>query len=127
MKLAGFWLRAVAHLIDDVLLGAGVGMLLLVGVRLPAAIALVVLLFAWIYFAGMESSRHQATLGKMALRLHVTDLQGRPLSFGRATGRYFAKLITGLIPLGVGYAMAGFTEKKQALHDMIAGSLVVRP
>jgi uncharacterized RDD family membrane protein YckC len=127
MKLAGFWLRAGAHLIDDVLLGVGVGILLVFGVRFPAAIALTVFLLAWIYNATMESSRHQGTLGKMALGLTVTNPQGRPISFGRASGRYFAKFITGLIPLGVGYAMAGFTEKKQALHDMIAGSLVVRP
>jgi uncharacterized RDD family membrane protein YckC len=74
----------------------------------------------------MESSRHQGTLGKMALGLIVTDSQGRPIGFAHATGRYFAKIITGLIPLGIGYAMAGFTEKKQALHDMIAGCLVLR-
>jgi uncharacterized RDD family membrane protein YckC len=80
----------------------------------------------WIYNASMESSIHQGTLGKMALGLIVTDSQGRPIGFGHATGRYFAKIITGLIPLGIGYAMAGFTEKKQALHDMIAGCLVLR-
>jgi uncharacterized RDD family membrane protein YckC len=74
----------------------------------------------------MESSRHQGTLGKMTLGLIVTDLQGRPIGFAVASGRYFAKIITGLIPLGIGYAMAGFTEKKQALHDMIASCLVLR-
>jgi uncharacterized RDD family membrane protein YckC len=74
----------------------------------------------------MESSVHQGTLGKMALGLTVTDMQGRRVSFGRATGRYFAKMITGMIPLAIGYIMAGFTEKKQALHDMIASCLVLR-
>jgi uncharacterized RDD family membrane protein YckC len=74
----------------------------------------------------MESSSYQGTLGKMALGLTVTDLEGRQISFGRATGRYFSKIITGFIPLGIGYAMAGFTEKKQALHDIIAGCLVLR-
>jgi uncharacterized RDD family membrane protein YckC len=150
---AGFWLRVVAHLIDDVLLGIGIGILVLLGVaivgvgslrsaaeamngenpEIPAAlisaiifVALAALLLAWIYNAGMESSRHQATLGKMALGLFVTDLQGRPIGFAHASGRYFAKIITGLIPLGIGYAMAGFTEKKQALHDMIASCLVLR-
>ena len=86
----------------------------------------VILLLAWIYEAGMEGSKHQATLGKMALGLFVTDLQGRPLSFAHASGRFFAGAITRLIPFGIGYALAGFTEKKQALHDMIASCLVLR-
>jgi uncharacterized RDD family membrane protein YckC len=150
---AGFWLRLVAHLIDDVLLGIGIGVFVLIAVamvgvgslrtmfegmngedpRIPAAmisaillVGLASLLLGWIYNAGMESSRHQGTLGKMALGLFVTDLEGRPIGFGHASGRYFAKIITGLIPLGIGYAMAGFTEKKQALHDMIASCLVLR-
>jgi|ERR1700722_7043754 len=150
---AGFWLRVVAHLIDDLLLGIGFGILVLIAVaivgvgslrtmiegmngedpQIPAAmisaiifVGLASMLLVWIYNAGMESSRHQGTLGKMALGLIVTDSQGRPIGFGHATGRYFAKLITGLIPFGIGYAMAGFTEKKQALHDMIAGCLVLR-
>ena len=79
----------------------------------------------WIYEATMESSSKQATVGKMALRLKVTDLEGRRISFARATGRHFAKIISGLILL-IGYIMAGFTERKQALHDMIAGTLVQR-
>jgi uncharacterized RDD family membrane protein YckC len=55
----------------------------------------------------------------------VTDLEGRRIGFGRATGRYFAKILSSLT-LFIGYLMAGFTEKKQALHDMIAGTLVLR-
>jgi uncharacterized RDD family membrane protein YckC len=84
------------------------------------------LVASWLYYAGMESSAHQGTLGKMALGLVVTDMEGRPVSFARATGRFFSRLITRLIPLAIGYIMAGFTEKKQALHDMIAGCLVLR-
>ncbi|MGC1597749.1 MAG: RDD family protein, partial [Candidatus Acidiferrales bacterium] len=79
-----------------------------------------------LYYAWMESSQYQGTLGKMALGLTVTDLQGRRVTFARASGRFFAKIITGLIPLAIGYIMAGFTEKKQALHDMIASCLVLR-
>jgi len=79
----------------------------------------------WLYFALMESSSWQATLGKKALNLQVTDLEGRRISFGRATGRFFGKIISGAI-LYIGYIMAGFTERKQALHDMIAGCLVLR-
>jgi uncharacterized RDD family membrane protein YckC len=81
---------------------------------------------AWLYFALMESSVHQGTLGKIALGLFVTDLQGRRVSFARATGRFFSKIITGLIPFFIGYIMASFTEKRQALHDMIAGCLVLK-
>ena len=79
----------------------------------------------WLYFSLMESSSWQATLGKKALGLYVTDLEGNRITFARATGRYFAKLISSLTLL-IGYIMAGFTEKKQALHDMIAGCLVMR-
>jgi len=81
---------------------------------------------SWLYFALMESSAHQGTLGKIVLGLFVTDLQGRRVSFARATGRFFSKIITGLIPFFIGYIMAGFTEKRQALHDMIAGCLVLK-
>ncbi len=150
---AGFWLRVVAHLIDDLLLGIGIGILVLLGVamvgidtirsmaesmkgddfQMPGSlisaiifVSIASIVMVWLYNAAMESSKHQGTLGKMALGLIVTDLQGRPIGFGHATGRYFAKIITGLIPFGIGYAMAGFTEKKQALHDMIAGCLVLR-
>jgi uncharacterized RDD family membrane protein YckC len=79
----------------------------------------------WLYYALLESSAWQATLGKKALGLEVTDMEGRRISFGRATGRFFAKIISALI-LWIGFIMAGFTEKKQALHDMIAGTLVIR-
>lgn len=79
---------------------------------------------SWLYFALMESSAKQATVGKMALSIIVTDVNGNRLTFGRASGRYFGKIISGLI-LYIGFIMAAFTEKKQALHDMIAGSLVV--
>lgn len=84
------------------------------------------LVVSWLYFAGMESSEHQGTLGKLALGLVVTDMNGQRVSFGRASGRFFSKMITGLVPLMLGYIMAGFTEKKQALHDMIASCLVLR-
>lgn len=81
--------------------------------------------FSWLYFAGMESFALQATLGKLALGVKVTDLQGQRVSFLRATGRYFAHIVTALT-LGIGYAMVVFTRKRQALHDMIAGTLVVK-
>jgi len=98
-----------------------------VGVRLVILIIRGVFsaLVSWIYEAALESSSYQATLGKMALGLKVTDLAGNRISFARATGRHFAKYVSGMI-FFIGYIMAGFTERKQALHDMIAGTLVRR-
>ena len=87
---------------------------------------LVVIAANWLYFAYMESSERQGTIGKIVMNLRVTDANGNRLSFGHATGRYFAKIVTGLVPLAIGWIMAGFTEKKQALHDFIAGTLVYR-
>jgi len=78
----------------------------------------------WLYFALMEASSNQGTLGKMAMGIKVTDAMGYPVTFGRATGRYFGKILSGAI-LMIGYIMAAFTERKQALHDMMAGTLVL--
>jgi uncharacterized RDD family membrane protein YckC len=77
------------------------------------------------YFAVLESSPWQATLGKIATGLLVSDIEGRRLTLGRATGRTLAKFASSLT-LGVGYALCGFTKRKQALHDMIARCLVLR-
>jgi uncharacterized RDD family membrane protein YckC len=151
---AGFWLRFVAAIIDGLILlavrkilflpfgirtGMGMGMggifrggrqpqdlsALMPMLGLMFRIAIISALIQWLYFSLMESSVWQATLGKKALGLTVTDLAGRRISFGRATGRYFAKILSTLT-IGIGYLMAGFTAKKQALHDMIAGTLVLR-
>jgi uncharacterized RDD family membrane protein YckC len=79
----------------------------------------------WLYFALMESSKWQATLGKLALGLRVTGLAGRRIGFGRASGRFFAKMVSALT-LGIGYVIQVFTARRQALHDLIAGTLIVR-
>jgi uncharacterized RDD family membrane protein YckC len=73
----------------------------------------------------MESSSWQATLGKKILGLRVTDLAGNRITFARASGRFFGKILSGMI-LGIGFLMAGFTARKQALHDILAGCLVLR-
>lgn len=78
----------------------------------------------WIYESWMLSSEWQATVGKRVLGMVVTGLDGSRISFARATGRHFAKYISTLI-LFIGFIMAAFTAKKQALHDMIAETLVV--
>jgi uncharacterized RDD family membrane protein YckC len=148
---AGFWMRFLAYIIDAIILGIASFIILIplfgiVGVTaasnaedlqsggggLIAALVgtyllTVVLITAasWLYYALMESSAKQATLGKLALSLRVTDMAGNRISFGRATGRYFGKIVSGFI-LMIGYIMAGFTQQKQALHDIMAGTLVVR-
>jgi uncharacterized RDD family membrane protein YckC len=151
---AGFWLRFVAFLIDGVvalvafvilliplfiLTGAGavlskigsdedisdnVGSTLVIGFIL--GFIGIILVVSWLYYALSESSSWQATPGKKMLNLKVTDMSGQPISFGRASGRYFGKIISGKMTIYIGYMLAGFTEKKQALHDMIASCLVLR-
>ncbi len=82
---------------------------------------------AWLYYALLESSDAQATLGKMACRFRVTDLQGRRISFLRASGRHFGKLVS-VMTLGVGYLMCAFTRRRQCLHDIMAECLMyIRP
>lgn len=156
VQYAGFWLRVVAYIIDGIVVGLvflalfipfafTTGLAALAG-RVHAGddprdiggalgpvfflgfftIVSLAFLGAWLYHAKMESSAWQATLGKKVLNLRVTDMAGARVSFGKATGRHFAKIITGLIPLGIGFAMAGLTEKRQALHDMLANCLVLR-
>jgi len=83
-----------------------------------------IILIKWLYFSLMESSTRQATLGKMALGIKVVGMNGERISFGKATGRYFGKIISGLI-LYIGFMMAGWTVRKQALHDIMAGCLVI--
>ena len=90
----------------------------------PLAIGLTIFV-VWLYYAFFEASAWQATPGKRILNLYVTDVHGRPITFARATLRYFGKMISGLTFM-VGYVVAGFTEKKQALHDIIANTLVMR-
>ena len=128
---AGFWRRAGAYLIDYVIWTVLGFVFVVLAVMVGASdnsIGALYLAFAffgyWLYKAVLESGPHQATWGKRAVGIQVTDLQGRRISFGRATGRYFATILSGLT-LGVGYVMVAFTARKQALHDMVAGTLVV--
>ena len=80
---------------------------------------------SWLYFSLMESSPRGATVGKMVVGLRVVDEQGQRISFLRATGRFFAKIISALILL-IGYLMVAFTDRKRGLHDIMAGTLVVK-
>ena len=85
---------------------------------------LIDIVLIWFYYAGFESSKYQASLGKIIIGIYVTDIEGKRLSFGQATIRHFSKYVSTLI-LFVGYLMAGVTPKKQALHDMMAKTLVL--
>ena len=134
---SGFWRRVAASLIDSVILGV-VGAIL--GIVLGVAMVsggtddtevveltgnVVGIFLGWLYYALMESSSKQATIGKMVMGIKVTDLEGNQISFARASGRHFGKIISSLI-LAIGYLMMLWTEKKQTLHDMMAGCLVVK-
>lgn len=125
MIYAGFWKRVVALFADSVILiilSIPVALVSLVESLMLISYIFSVLLY-WLYFSLFESSRWMASPGKKLLGIKVTDLSGNRISFGRATGRYFAKFFSAII-LFIGYLMAAFTSKKQALHDLIADTLV---
>ena len=130
MEYSGFWRRFVAYVIDNILLSVIFWLLVLVlgGIAGDGGVigAYTLGAIVWLgYYAAMESSTSQATVGKMALGIQVTDLEGNRISFGKALGRNLAKILSALI-FYIGFIMAAFTAKKQALHDMIAGTLVVK-
>ncbi|MCL6712624.1 RDD family protein [Pseudomonas sp. R2.Fl] len=139
---AGFWKRTAAYTIDSFLLTiittvistvTGLAMLPLVMADATQPLLVLVLQVASYlvqivvmagYFAWFHASPHQATPGKMAVGIKVVDRQGAPISFWRAIGRFFATFVSTLL-LMAGYLMAAFTGRKQALHDLICGTLVV--
>ena len=142
---AGFGRRFAAFVIDTILLCIGV-VILFVLVQLFVIFGLVssgqqltdesyvgtllvlsgiLIVLVWLYYAGLESSVWQATIGKVLMRLVVTDLYGRRIAFGRATGRYWSKILSALI-LFAGFWMIPLTQRKQGLHDLIASTLVGR-
>ncbi len=146
VRYGGFWIRVVAFIIDAIIVravatpialafglsGGMAGMMsgvpysgLMFHLVGGGVLFLVVVAGSWLYEAFMLSSPYQATLGKMIFGMKVTDLYGNRISFARATGRHFAKWLSGLM-LCIGYIMVGFTERKQGLHDMVAGTLVRR-
>lgn len=143
MPYAGFWIRVGAYIIDAIVVGvvgaviggifgAGMGTAASAGADPDAVFTggsmllnLISLLVGVAYFAGLESSSWQATLGKKALGLVVTDLNGNRISLAKAIGRYFAKILSAIILL-IGFIMVAFTDKKQGLHDMLAGTLVLK-
>ena len=136
---AGFWRRLIAYAIDSLIIGVP---LMVIGrmfgwVTLEQTansaeayttsdgFTLFAGVVATLYFVLMESSDKQATFGKSVFGLRVTNMQGGRISLGQAFIRYFGKFLS-VITLYIGFMMAGWTEKKQALHDKLAGTLVVR-
>jgi uncharacterized RDD family membrane protein YckC len=147
----GFWIRLLAHFIDHIVLSIVAAPLYFVLV-FPAIIRifneaqqnaepspdmifailggmstflLIVVAGNWLYDALLTSSSWQGTIGKRVLRLKVVDEQGNRIGFGRATGRFFSKIISGMI-LYIGFIMVAFTDRKRGLHDMIAGTVVMK-
>lgn len=130
---AGFGSRLVALLIDSLLFSFAGAILnltfsfsLLSEEQIFSNSRIVVsLLVMWIYWAGMESSAQQATLGKRVMNIRVTREDGGRLTFWQASLRFFGKLLSGAI-LYIGFIMAAFTKKSQGLHDLIAGTVVIK-
>ncbi|WHY87908.1 RDD family protein [Neobacillus novalis] len=154
VKYGGFWMRFAAYLLDSVIISIPLTILMIVIMVFglgtmdvftdPAAVengditnqqaislllltllmVLIGVVVSTVYYAGMHASKWQATVGKKLLKLKVTDLQGNRISFWRAFGRLLAmSFLSGIFYIG--YIMAAFTEKKQSLHDLIAGTVVV--
>ena len=139
LRPAGFLLRAVAFLIDMGLLWL-VAWLVTIPLDVPfisatpadiatanvlLTLVAVMVFVSWLYFAGMEASGMQATVGKASMGIYVTDLRGMRASFARTTIRHWAKIVSTLIVF-IGYLMAIVTPRRQALHDMLAGCLVLK-
>lgn len=136
-RYAGFWIRVLAYIIDAILIWIVVAIVAYLAIGPSAidgsaapssgrsAITLILLVVEWLYFAGLESSAWRGTVGKKACGLIVADLEGNRISFLRATGRFFAKIISAFILL-IGFLMVGWTHRKQGLHDKIAGTVVLR-
>lgn len=122
LAYGGFWIRVGASLIDSLILILPTFVL---ESSLGAVGSVLNIVVSWLYFALMESSASQATLGKLVCGLAVTDIHGRRISFGRATGRYFAKILS-VLTLGIGFLMVAFMPQKQGLHDVVADTLVIR-
>lgn len=144
VEYAGFWLRFLAGAVDVALEAVGALLITLaidLGLRhfghtfgidrwdakVFAGFAYIPILAvgSWLYCAFMESSSWRATVGKRLLGLQVMDTEGRRISFSQATVRHFMKFLS-LFCLMIGFLMAGWTKRRQALHDIPTDCLVIR-
>lgn len=143
-RYGGFWVRVAASIIDGIIITVPMSVLFIIYSFITApeegtatdeemvtmllgytVIYIIALVGIALYYILTTASKMQGTVGKKIMGLKVVDLNGNRLTFGRATGRYFATILSGMI-FNIGYLMAAFTEKKQTLHDMIASTLVVK-
>jgi uncharacterized RDD family membrane protein YckC len=124
----GFWIRFLAYIVDGLIVGIAffliVMLLTLMGLELisPELIYFALLILYWAF---MQASPRQATYGKSLVGLKVTGYAGERISFARALAREAAKILSTLTLL-IGFIIAGFTKRKQSLHDFIASTYVVR-
>src|SRR5215813_3743212 len=140
---AGFWIRFLAYVVDGFILllaltvigGVIFGLVIALGgsdseVAIGVGIVFAFIVYfvvGWLYEALLTSGPHGATFGKQAVGVRIVRADGTPMSFGRATGRHFLKmLVTPMVPLAIGYLLAGFTSGKRALHDFMADTLVIK-
>ena len=138
---ASFGQRLVAYILDNLIISVPLGciMIFVFGAGVAIAeelgsegiISLLVLLIqfvwlgvSWLYFSLFQSGPKMATPGKMAMGIVVTNISGKRITWANATGRFFAKILSGMA-FCIGYILAAFTEKKQALHDILAGTIVL--
>ncbi|HTY77766.1 MAG TPA: RDD family protein [Candidatus Bathyarchaeia archaeon] len=130
---AGFWIRVVAYTIDRFVFFAGLGVLFIVGGAASGGMGGIAERTTANFFGTLLDVAYGIvfhwlwgqTPGKMALRIKVVSMDGGPLSLGQATGRYFATFLSAII-LCIGFIMAGIRTDKRALHDLLAGTRVVR-
>lgn len=121
---SGFFRRFVASIIDVfVIILFIVFIQFILGIMDGFSFKIVIFLMIWSYFAFQESSSRKGTVGKQAMNLIVTDLDGNKISFMQATKRFLGKFLAA-IPFFTGFLMIFFTKKKQALHDILAKTLV---
>jgi uncharacterized RDD family membrane protein YckC len=123
---SGFWKRFAAFVIDGTLLNVLFILIKLVTLNglSTSAFVFIMIVCCWLYFSLMESSQWQATLGKRALKIKVTDSHGKRIGMAKATGRHFGKILSGAI-FGIGFLFILWTKRKQALHDMMIDGAVV--
>lgn len=146
-RYAGFWIRFVAYILDGIVLGAVTTPIFLIFclpviMRMarngnldqgppPELFGLIFMLIPvfwalhWVYEALLTSSIWQGTVGKRILRLKVTDDFGNKITFARSTGRFFAKILSGMV-MDIGFIMVAFMERKRGLHDIICSTQVLR-
>ncbi len=129
LEYLGFFPRLITSIIDYVVLTIANFILVLPFMSDKALAGIINIAYAlvayWLYYTLMESSHYQATLGKLALKCKVTDLDGERIGFGQANARYWAKMVSCISLMG-GYLMPFFNSKKQTLHDKIAKCVVIK-